>query len=272
MADVRPLGAVMGQSLTELRRKTPSSTILNSGEQSTLPGPPLGECPRCKGRKFLAVTNENGLQSKVVPCDCQQGQVDDRQRQALEAIDGLKAAERAITFESILKPKTHLLAYNAVRRVLTAGAGIVTLTGAPGVGKTWMMIAAVNYARERGWGAVYITMTALLQRLRGTYDDDSKRSFDELWDMLVGVRVLALDEIDDWAATDWAKQWFKALIDERYRLADEKVTLCATNAQIADIIEKVASRLADRRNTVVEITGADLRQPGKGTPKGKAGK
>lgn len=137
--------------------------------------------------------------------------------------------------------------------------GIVTLTGKPGTGKSSVLIAAVNAARELGVPAVYTTVTDLLDYLRQAYAPNTNLDFDARWDLLIRAEVLALDELDEFNTTPWAMERFLRLIDERWRAMDTCLTLCATNSRINSLPEKVASRLRDGRGYIFELKGADMR-------------
>ena len=77
--------------------------------------------------------------------------------------------------------------------------------------------------------------------------------------MLVGADVLALDELDEFNSTPWAVEQFLRLIDERWRLLDRCVTLCAMNGGFGSLPGKVGSRLLDGRARVFELGGVDMR-------------
>jgi DNA replication protein DnaC len=184
----------------------------------------------------------------------------------LQRIDGLKPQERTITFDRIVIGEHNQRAYQAVTQAVDAGVGIVTLTGTFGVGKSALLMAAVNAARGKGTPAVYTTITDLLDWLREAFDphrdtsDGPDLSFDSRWRLLTTCDVLAIDELDEFNATPWATERFLRLIDERWRSMDDTLTLCALNQPVERLVGKVASRLRDGRAVVVEVKGADMRR------------
>ena len=202
--------------------------------------------------------SENGL-GKIVRCPCKTGEDRKRRQRYLERIDGLKPQERRLRFDAIQINEHIRPAATAILEALQRGAGMVTLTGAPGRGKATLLICAVNHAREEGRTAVYATMTEILDYLRSAYAPDSRLSFDARWELLTTADVLAIDELDEPAATDWAREKFLRLIDERWRRIEDRVTVLATNARISQLPEKVQSRLRDGRAEVVEMHGPDMR-------------
>lgn len=195
---------------------------------------------------------------QAIRCECQFENDRDKHRQLLLRHDGLNPSERAMRFVDVQGGAND----SAVAQVIDATQrrkGIITLMGRPGTGKTSLLMAAVNEAREAGVPAVYTTVTDLLDYLRQAYAPNVELSFDARWDLLVRAEVLALDELDEFNTTAWAMERFLRLIDERWRAMDKCLTLCATNSRLNSLPEKVASRLRDGRAMVCELTGADMR-------------
>lgn len=195
---------------------------------------------------------------KAFRCVCQQAGDVEKRRAYLLRVDGLTPRERALTFADLQGSANEAIA----RQILEATQrrrGMMTLTGKPGTGKSSMLIAAVNAAREAGILAVYTTITDLLDYLRQAYAPNTSLDFDGRWDLLIRCEVLALDELDEFNTTSWAMERFLRLIDERWRAMDQGLTLCATNSRLNALPEKVASRLRDGRAYVFELTGADMR-------------
>jgi DNA replication protein DnaC len=200
-----------------------------------------------------------GTQPKIVRCRCQSGQDSERRRRYLLRVDGLTPAEREYRFAN-LRREENGRAIRIVEEAVDWRRGMVTLTGKPGMGKTTLLMCAVNAAREANVPAVYTTVTDLLDYLRAAYNPASgELAFDARWDLLVRCEVLALDELDEFNTTPWAMERFLRLIDERWRALDSRLTLCATNARVNALPEKVASRLRDGRAQIVEMAGSDQR-------------
>lgn len=201
-----------------------------------------------------------GKQTVMIPCSCKQGDNAQRQREHLESIDGLTQGERQLTFDALAAGHANTQLAQIVRESIERRRGIVTLTGKPGTGKTTMLICAVNAAKAANVPAVYSTMADLLDYLRKAYSPDSHLSADKRWELLTGVDVLAIDELDQFNTTAWALERFLHLIDIRWRNLDRRLTLCATNVPLAQLPQKVESRLRDGRAVVYETGGPDMRR------------
>jgi DNA replication protein DnaC len=196
---------------------------------------------------------------KAIRCTCQANAQAERRRSYLLRIDGLTDQERALRF-GVLERRNNGPAIDVVTAHLMARRGMVTLTGKPGLGKSALLICAVNAAREAGVPAVYTTVTDLLDYLKAAYNPHREGlDFDDRWDLLVRADVLALDELDEFNSTPWAMERFLRLIDERWRRMESCLTLLATNSRVNSLPDKVASRLRDGRAVVLEMAGPDMR-------------
>jgi DNA replication protein DnaC len=197
---------------------------------------------------------------QIVRCNCQYHLDVERRRRRLEAIDGLKASERGYLFANAYVDDNNEQVLRQVQELVDRRRGLITLYGKPGAGKTHILMCAVNEARERHVPAVYTTVTDVLDYLRNAYHPQAELTFDARWDTLTNCEVLALDELSEFNTTSWALERFLRLMDERWRQMDRVLTLCATNGRLNNLPEKVASRLSDRRATVIEMAGVDMRK------------
>lgn len=197
---------------------------------------------------------------KAFPCECREQVNAERRRNYLFSIDGLSPEDRFLRFEDFVITDENREAYFAVTDALTRHRGMVTLTGPWGVGKSNLLISAINKAREAGMAAVYATTAQLFDYLRRAYKPGEEIDIDQRWDLLVGADVLAIDELEKFAATPWALERFSRLIDERWHAMSGRLTLLATNAKVEQLPGDVTSRLEDGRAKIVTITGTDMRK------------
>lgn len=220
------------------------------------------DCPRCQGAGWIIVgmveTRPRHYENKLERCACKTDE-DRRKRFAfLQNMDGLTEQERAKSFGSI-EDNYEPGVVQRLQLASSEGRGLVTLTGSFGVGKTTLLMCAVNQGRESGKLALYTTLTDLLKYLRSTFDRDSEVSYDKYWQALIDCDILALDELDEPRATDWVLEIFMRLVDERWRRMDERLTICALNGRIHSLPGKIQSRLSDGRAQVIAIGGHDMR-------------
>lgn len=192
-----------------------------------------------------------------------------RRQEYLEKVDGLKPNERTITLAEYQVGKHNREAAEAVANAVNRRVGLITLWGAFGVGKTALMIAAVNACRNQDKVAMYLTTADMLAWLRAGFDqsqrDGEDFTYDKRWQMLRNAHCLALDEMTAFSATPWAAERFERLIDERWRSMSELLTICAFNAEHAEYMRTglpgvVESRLRDFRAQWINVGGRDMRQ------------
>lgn len=221
-------------------------------------------CDLCKDMGWVVsdemeMTRMGHMQTKLIRCECQTEQDKMRRTQFLLKMDGLTQREREYRFATI-EDNYDPGVLTGLKAAVDARAGLITLMGSFGVGKTTILMCAVNEARSAGRLAIYTTVTDLLSYLRSTFQADAEDSFDKYWDALIRCEVLALDELDEFNTTPWAMERFLRLIDERWRRMDEVLTLCATNNRPQALPGKIQSRLRDTRAQMIELKGRDMRQ------------
>ena len=188
----------------------------------------------------------------------------------LEKIDGLKPSERTLTLADYRVGPHNRKASEAVAAGIDKGVGLITLWGPFGVGKTALMMAAVNAIRNQDRTAMYRTTADMLAWLRAGFDqsqrDGEDFSYEKRWQLLTTVRCLALDEMTAFSVTPWAAERFERLIDERWRSMRDLLTICAFNANEdpgegrSGMPGVVESRLRDVRAQWINVGGRDMRQ------------
>ena len=219
-------------------------------------------CHVCKdlGWVYRSDDPKHPLFGKAFRCECREYDDDRRRQQYLLDIDGLRPEDRRRAFEDFEITDGNRQAYRAVTDGITKRRGFITLEGAWGLGKTELLICAVNKARDAGIPAVYTTTAALLDYLRQAYKPGVELDADRRWDLLMGVEVLAIDELEKFNATEWALERFSRLVDERWRRMNNSLTMFATNAKIEALPGDVQSRMEDGRAQIITLGGTDMRK------------
>jgi len=140
--------------------------------------------------------------------------------------------------------------------------GFVTLYGANGVGKSFLLKILANELRQKNIPVAYRTMGVILAECRSTFDDEAKRSetSDSIINFYSSVRVLLLDEVDRVNPTRWALDTVFQLLDNRYRRMDSRLTVLATNKNpnnMGEDFKYLTSRMND--GLIIPVTGVDMR-------------
>lgn len=143
------------------------------------------------------------------------------------------------------------------------------LTGAPGLGKTFLLHCIENRLLDRGLSPICITAYRLFEAMRGAHfsDAEKRQEFDEL----VKCPILLVDDLGtEPIMQNITREYLFTLLNER--LTQRRHTVVATNLGAKELMdmygERVFSRLFDMINvSVVQIAGQDIRMFGK---RGKA--
>jgi DNA replication protein DnaC len=182
-------------------------------------------CTRCGGAGHLTETDAGGYLF-VRPCRCSYL----HERVALFNAAGLPARYHKKTIEGYQhaggnqnEVRYALLSY---RRTYRAGQRGVLLMGAPGTGKTHLLVALLGYlSLERGYRCRYVDFMTLLSELKDGYN--SNRSEAAIIGPLVRVPILAVDELGKGRNSEWEQGVLDELISQRYNA--RRTTLFATN-------------------------------------------
>lgn len=188
---------------------------------------------------LLDVSTDDPQFGKLQPCpDC----VVDYGRNC-----GLSSDERTLTIDSIVgKGDAFVMLRWLANDCVARPGGMVTLWGSWGSAKTMTAQVIVAELVRRRKAAKFIHAKAIEQ---GWFDDMHAERHDMR--SLTTVQTLAIDELDKVnTKSDWVRQQFQLLMDERYRrgVAGELLTVITLNGEPDEVLPgDVASRLGDGR-------------------------
>jgi DNA replication protein DnaC len=209
-------------------------------------------CTLCKDIKWV-IDPRQGQTGKAVPCICNQ-----TARQANEPTISIQHPDDlAIRLTSLARGAHNQRAIQAVETLITDRCGLLTLTGLPGRGKTTLLHALVNELRHIGVSGEYTTAADLLDYLREGFSQSGE--YDRRWRRVLNMPVLAIDDLDRFARTDWSLERMPALLDARGKLANRIVTAVALDTQLGQILsqtalpERIVRRLTDAHARVVPV-------------------
>lgn len=186
----------------------------------------------------------------AVPCVCQS----EAERERLIAMSRLSEADLKLSLADCWNAD----ARRAAERLLESN-GWLTITGPFGVGKSFLLKAAVNEARLSGKTALYITMTDLLQHLRECFDPEtSQMAYSDLWRHVSEAQILAVDEVDRYNPTPWAESELFRLVNERYTHWRDRATLWAMN-DFDGVVGYLRDRMTDGRFTLLWVDEQSVR-------------
>ncbi len=164
---------------------------------------------------------------QAFPCRCQRLKDPASKSDALRRYSNLGALSR-ITLDNTLPagplpdPVSRRMfgeALDAVAAFAENPAGWLVLTGPSGSGKTHLAVATANRCIELGFTTYFIVAADLLDHLRATYAPDNELSYDQLFEQVRNVPVLALDDLTAQATTPWAREKLFQIISHRFNSA-----------------------------------------------------
>ncbi len=225
-------------------------------------------CEECDGTGYRILDQAEGP-SRAVECRCRQGQ---RSEYLLDQARIPRRFQRC-EFENYhgISPKQQLAKQQVERfgREYPVPEYGLLLMGEPGVGKTHLAVALVNYlVREKRVACLFYDFQDLLKEIQNSYNSDSGTSELAVLQPVFTTEVLVLDDLGARKPSAWVADTLSHVISTRYNHV--RTTLFTTNFldkpsrkedfTLTDrISERVRSRLHEMCRTV-DISGEDFRK------------
>ena len=121
------------------------------------------------------------------------------------------------------------------------GPSFLTLAGPPGVGKSFLAVAATQAIVSRSGLVMYRRVDELLEEYKRETFDRRRRDMDV---DLKAVPFLIVDDLGMQQSSSWSEPFMDGLIDHRYR--NRARLMVCTNAKSEDLPPRIADRLSDR--------------------------
>jgi DNA replication protein DnaC len=143
---------------------------------------------------------------------------------------------------------------------LDKGRGL-WLFGDVGTGKTSLAMLVSNEALHAGRSVAIYSMPRLLADIKETYEDRSESSYMQLFDRLVGVDLLHIDDLGAEKRTEWVLEQLYSIINERWQ--EQRSVVVTTNLiDVDDLRNQIGPRTVSRLHEMCElipIMGRDRR-------------
>ena len=154
-------------------------------------------------------------------------------------------------------------AQRAIINFMKAPKYFLVFCGNPGIGKTYLCAALVEFALSHFNSFRYWNESELLKRVRSSIAEYGDGDYLETLKLLIDDEFVIIDDIGSTGLNEWRKEVIFDAIDERY--CSTMPTVITSNFSKSDIEklfhERFSSRLFAQENTIIEIHNLpDLRQ------------
>jgi DNA replication protein DnaC len=151
---------------------------------------------------------------------------------------------------------------NQIMEWKTRDRGVLTFSGNPGVGKTYLAAALTKAWLESGQVVRYYTSRNFFSALRMCMKNDQDYHFE--MKRLCESKYFILDDMGATQFSDWQKEVIFDFLD--IRSSSLLPTLITTNLTMAELKDELGprfiSRVKDRENRLITLTWKDKRSEG----------
>jgi DNA replication protein DnaC len=221
---------------------------------------PICEVGVCDGSGWIEVDDMTAR-----PCECRA--IKAKRKQSRRLGTGIPKRFRGVGFDrqpiADMDPaltREIRLFVRDINTNLDKGRGL-WLFGDVGTGKTSLAMLVSKAALEAGRSVAIYSMPRLLSDIKDTYEDRSDRSYMELFERVVGVDLLHIDDLGAEKRTDWVLEQLYSIINERWQ--EQRSIIVTTNLfDVDELREQIGQRTVSRLHEMcdlIPIMGRDRR-------------
>jgi DNA replication protein DnaC len=221
---------------------------------------PICEVGLCDGSGWIEVDDLTAR-----PCDCRA--IRAKRKQSRRLGTGIPKRFRGVGFDrqpiADMDPALTREIRVFVRDIdanLDKGRGL-WLFGDVGTGKTSLAMLVSKAALDAGRSVAIYSLPRLLSDIKETYEDSSERSYMQLFERLVGVDLLHVDDLGAEKRTDWVLEQLYSIINERWQ--EQRSIVVTTNlVDVDELRAQIGPRTVSRLHEMcdlIPIMGRDRR-------------
>jgi DNA replication protein DnaC len=221
---------------------------------------PICEVGVCDGSGWIEVDDMTAR-----PCECRA--IKAKRKQSRRLGTGIPKRFRGVGFDrqpiADMDPALTREIRQFVRDIngnLDKGRGL-WLFGDVGTGKTSLAMLVSKAALDAGRSVAIYSMPRLLSDIKETYEDRSEQSYMELFERVVGVDLLHIDDLGAEKRTDWVLEQLYSIINERWQ--EQRSIIVTTNLfDVDELRDQIGPRTVSRLHEMcdlIPIMGRDRR-------------
>ena len=209
------------ESLGDILKRLTITSTLTSTDASELGTPEEINCAICQDIGWVSKQLPFGHPDfgAAFQCSCQESKNSNSRLATLQTLSNLGPLS-SITFEST---STEYLNSELFKKALAEASaygsnptGWIVFTGPHNSGKTHLAACLANEAIQKDLMTYFVSVSELLDHLRGAFAPDTDSQYDSLFEQIKSVPFLVLDDLNTNSSTPWAHEKLLQILNHRF--------------------------------------------------------
>ena len=213
------------ESLGDILKRLTITSTLTSTDASELGTPEEINCAICQDIGWVSKQLPFGHPDFGVAfqCSCQESKNSNSRLATLQTLSNLGPLS-SITFEStsaeyLNSAQNPEMFQKALAEATAYGndpTGWIVFTGPHNSGKTHLAACLANEAIQKDLMTYFVSVSELLDHLRGAFAPDTDSQYDSLFEQIKSVPFLVLDDLNTNSSTPWAHEKLLQILNHRF--------------------------------------------------------
>lgn len=213
------------ESLGDILKRLTITSTLTSTDASELGTPEEINCAICQDIGWVSKQLPFGHPDfgAAFQCSCQESKNSNSRLATLQTLSNLGPLS-SITFEStsaeyLNSAQNPEMFQKALAEATAYGnepTGWIVFTGPHNSGKTLLAACLANEAIQKDLMTYFVSVSELLDHLRGAFAPDTDSQYDSLFEQIKSVPFLVLDDLNTNSSTPWAHEKLLQILNHRF--------------------------------------------------------
>ncbi len=213
------------ESLGDILKRLTITSTLTSTDASELGTPEEINCAICQDIGWVSKQLPFGHPDfgAAFQCSCQESKNSNSRLATLQTLSNLGPLS-SITFEStsaeyLNSAQNPEMFQKALAEATAYGkdpTGWIVFTGPHNSGKTHLAACLANEAIQKDLMTYFVSVSELLDHLRGAFAPDTDSQYDSLFEQIKSVPFLVLDDLNTNSSTPWAHEKLLQILNHRF--------------------------------------------------------